>query len=184
MFILQWSPYDDFLYHWSYSLSKAVVCYFSKWLPIHKKIKLNFLLTSARPWSRPDLLTQLSPGSHLVPSAITISLSHSALSLTEMSLTLSSERIPLLSLSLRPSPLWALTGPEELPLLTLSAVKRYVTFKPIFVIWVVALTLKKFRTLQGKMFEDHLKWWIYLPHFRFDRHFLNLPLRAHMAMPL
>lgn len=182
--MLQWTPFDDFLYHWSYSLSKAVFHNFSKWFPIHKNIRLNFLLASARPWPRPDLLSQLSPGSHLVHSAITISLSHSALSLTEMSLALSSERIPLLSWSLRPSHLWALTGPEELPLVTLSAVKCYMTFKPIFVIWVAALTLKKFRTPPGKMFENHLKLWIYLPHFCFDRYLLILPLRAHMAVPL
>lgn len=178
------SPCDDFLYHWSYSLSKAVFHHFSKWFPIHKNIKLNFLLTSARPWPRPDLLTQLSPGSHLVPSAITISLSHSALSLTDISLALSSERIPLLSLSLRPSPLWVLTGSEELPLVTLSALKCYMTFKPILVIGMAALTLKNFRTSQGKMFENQLKWWLYLPHFCFDRYFLCLSLRAHMAMPL
>lgn len=184
MFILQWSPYDDFIYHWSYSLSKAVFHHFCKWFPIHKNIKLNFLLASARPWSRPDLLAQLSPGCHLVPSAITISLSPSALSPADVSLALSSERIPLLSLSLRPSPLWVLTGPEELPLVTLSALKCYMTFKPVFIIWVVALTLKNFRNSQGKMFENHLKWWIYLPRFCFDRYFLNLPLRAHLAMPL
>lgn len=143
MFILWWTPYDDFLCHWFYCLSKAVFHNFSKWFPIHKNIKLNFLLASARPWPRPDLLAQLSPGSHLVHSAISTSLSHSALSLTDMSLALSSEWIPLLNLSLRPPPPWVLTGPEELPHVTLSEVKCYMTFKPIFIIWVAALTLKK-----------------------------------------
>jgi len=36
------------------------VCHrFSKWFSIHKNIKLNFLLSSARLWARPDLLVQL-----------------------------------------------------------------------------------------------------------------------------
>ena len=121
------------------------VCHcFSKWFPVHENIKLNFLLSSARPWPRPDLFVQLSPGSHLVPSAITISLSHWAMSLTDKSLSLSSERIPFLSLSLRLSPLWILTGPEELPLVTLSIVMCYMTFKPVFIIQRAALTLKSF----------------------------------------
>lgn len=182
MFTLWLSPYDDFLYHWSYSLSKAVFHHFSKWFPIHKNIKLNFLLTSARPWPRPDL-TQLSPGSHLVPSAITISLSHSALSQTDTSLALfrknpTSELVLEAVTSLSSLRVWGAAP------VTLSALKCYMTSKPILVIGMAALTLKNFRTSQGKMFENQLKLWLYLPHFCFDRYFRNLPLRAHMAMPL
>lgn len=186
MIILWWSPYDDFLCHWFYSLCKAVFHHFSKWFHIHRNTKLNFLLASARPWPRPDLLTQLSPGSHLVPSAITISLSHSALLVTDMSLSLSSERIPLLSLSLRPSPLWVLTGPEELPLVTLSAGKCYMTFKPVFNGCCMGgcTYIEKFLGLHKAKCLKTTWWWICLLHFCFDRYFLNLPLRAHMAMPL
>lgn len=124
-------------------------------------------------------LFNCSPGAHLIPSAINISLSHSAMSLTGMSLTLFRKN-PISDLVLK-----AITSlNSHRALLTLSLVTCYMTFKPAFITQRAALTLEKFRTPKDKMFENHLKWWVCLLHFCFVSYLPNLPLKAHVEMPL
>lgn len=113
------------------------------------------------------------PRSRLIPSAITISLSHSVTSLTNMSFSFSSERLLVLSLSLRLSPVWDLTGTEELPLVTTAKLMCYVTFKLLFIIQRPALTLKSCRISQVKVSGNYLK--LCLLHFHFDRYLSHLP---------